>query len=82
MINVLFFAKLSEMLNTRKILVPINAVEDTEQLMQYLMDKNDEWRDVLVSQTWLIAVNQHMCRENVVLKSGDEVAYFPPVTGG
>jgi molybdopterin synthase sulfur carrier subunit len=28
------------------------------------------------------AVNQEMARADTVLKAGDEVAFFPPVTGG
>lgn len=28
------------------------------------------------------AVNQEMAKESTVLKDGDEVAFFPPVTGG
>ncbi|MEG0946500.1 MAG: MoaD/ThiS family protein, partial [Comamonas sp.] len=29
-----------------------------------------------------MALNQDMCQGNVPLKAGDEVAFFPPVTGG
>lgn len=29
-----------------------------------------------------LALNQAMCEEAAVLKDGDEVAFFPPVTGG
>ncbi|MFT7774282.1 MAG: molybdopterin converting factor subunit 1 [Roseateles sp.] len=28
------------------------------------------------------ALNQKMCAESAVLKDGDELAFFPPVTGG
>jgi molybdopterin synthase sulfur carrier subunit len=28
------------------------------------------------------ALNQQMADESVLLKDGDEVAFFPPVTGG
>ena len=28
------------------------------------------------------AVNQDMARTDAMLKAGDEVAFFPPVTGG
>ena len=29
-----------------------------------------------------LALNQAMCEEAAALKDGDEVAFFPPVTGG
>jgi molybdopterin synthase sulfur carrier subunit len=28
------------------------------------------------------AVNHELCEESLVLQDGDELAYFPPVTGG
>ena len=28
------------------------------------------------------ALNQTLCEESAVLKDGDELAFFPPVTGG
>ena len=30
----------------------------------------------------LIAINQEYSEQNVLVKDGDEVAFFPPVTGG
>lgn len=29
-----------------------------------------------------MALNQEMCQSDAPLKAGDEVAFFPPVTGG
>lgn len=29
-----------------------------------------------------MALNQDMCQGDAMLKAGDEVAFFPPVTGG
>jgi molybdopterin synthase sulfur carrier subunit len=33
-------------------------------------------------RTWRVAVNQRMADPATPLKPGDEVAFFPPVTGG
>ncbi|WP_025563128.1 MoaD/ThiS family protein [Psychromonas sp. SP041] len=82
MIKVLFFAKLSEQLGCRELQVDATAVENTDQLFQYLIEHKAEWSTILTSQLCLKAVNQAMVNDNVLLKDGDEVAYFPPVTGG
>lgn len=36
----------------------------------------------LADNNLLIAVNQEMATVQSLIKSGDEVAFFPPVTGG
>lgn len=82
MIKVLFFAKLSEQLGLRELQVEASAIADTEQLFNYLIDYKPEWKKILTSQPCLKAVNQNMSNGHVLLKSGDEVAFFPPVTGG
>ena len=34
------------------------------------------------NQAIRVALNQTMCEESTALSEGDEVAFFPPVTGG
>lgn len=82
MIKVLFFAKLSEQLGLRELLVDVHDAKDTDQLFAYLTVYKSEWNTILTSQPWLKAVNQAMVNDNLALDDGDEVAYFPPVTGG
>jgi molybdopterin synthase sulfur carrier subunit len=33
-------------------------------------------------ESMMIAVNMHYVKEDIALSDGDEVAFFPPVTGG
>ncbi|MEL0628891.1 molybdopterin converting factor subunit 1 [Psychromonas aquatilis] len=82
MIKVLFFAKLSEQLGLRELQVAASAAENTDQLLDYLKQYDPKWEQVLSAQPCLKAVNQNMVNHNVPLNSGDEVAFFPPVTGG
>jgi sulfur-carrier protein len=45
----------------------------------------DVWRQVAASPlpaNTLIAVNQEYARPDTSVRPGDEVAFFPPVTGG
>jgi len=47
-----------------------------------LKQKDGSWADVLRAPNLLVAVNQEMGTLETVVNSGDEVAFFPPVTGG
>ena len=40
------------------------------------------WAKVLREDKVLVAVNQTMSRRSEAVREGDEVAFFPPVTGG
>lgn len=52
-------------------------------LKQGLIDNNGPaWQQVLMDGKLVQAVNQQVVRQDKVLKVNDEVAFFPPVTGG
>ncbi len=80
MIKVLFFARLRERLGCDG--VEMSDLADTESLKQALLAAHPEWREELDRPNILVAVNQDLVSGNQALESGDEVAFFPPVTGG
>lgn len=83
MINVLFFAQVRELLNTAKLAIDADqAIATTEDLRAYLAAKDEKWARVMASNKLLVAVNQTMSNWDAPVKDGDEVAFFPPVTGG
>ena len=82
MINVLFFAHLKETLNCEQIQVEAADVETVAKLREVLSEKGEQWAKSLSSGATLTAVNQAMAKDETALKAGDEVAFFPPVTGG
>ncbi|MDO6619643.1 MULTISPECIES: molybdopterin synthase sulfur carrier subunit [unclassified Shewanella] len=82
MIQVLFFAQVRELLGTAKVEVAADGVSNTEQLRAALAAKDEKWAKVLTSDKLLVAVNQTMSSWDAAVKDGDEVAFFPPVTGG
>ncbi len=51
-------------------------------LKAHLANKNDQWQHVFANSALLTAVNHDMVNNDHSIKSGDEVAFFPPVTGG
>ncbi|MGI2193332.1 molybdopterin synthase sulfur carrier subunit [Shewanella baltica] len=83
MINVLFFAQVRELLGTAKLSLEASAQTQTaEALRATLAATDDKWAKVLTSDKLLVAVNQTISQWDTPVNDGDEVAFFPPVTGG
>jgi len=82
MIRVLFLAQLREQLGTPELQIPAGSVGSIAALKQYLVATNPEWERFLSNSKLLVAVNHEYAKGDKAIKSGDEVAFFPPVTGG
>ena len=84
MIRVLFFARIREELDCPGLdLEWSEDVADLESLQAHLVGRQGErWRSVLGRDNVIRAVNQVVVEGNPTLADGDEVAFFPPVTGG
>ena len=81
MIKVLFFAQTRELVECEKLM--LGAEFDTvEQLRTALVQRGKRWQLALADGRLLVAVNQEICDFSQPLQSCDEVAFFPPVTGG
>ena len=81
MITVRFFASLREQLAVSQLRlddVPASAGALRRQLMQ----RGTRWEYALADREVLVAVNQVVRDDSCPLLAGDEVAFFPPVTGG
>ncbi|AQS40562.1 molybdopterin synthase subunit MoaD [Shewanella psychrophila] len=83
MINVLFFAQVRELLGQSALAVEASESTVTaEDLRAQLAAKDDKWGKVLAADKLLVAVNQTISSWDTPVEDGDEVAFFPPVTGG
>ncbi|KAB7897856.1 molybdopterin synthase sulfur carrier subunit [Rouxiella sp. S1S-2] len=81
MIEVLFFAQVRELIGTGSLQLPAEF-DSVDALRQALCQRGDRWALALESGKLLVAVNQTLVDVTHVIKDGDEVAFFPPVTGG
>jgi molybdopterin synthase sulfur carrier subunit len=84
MITVLYFARLRESLgkSSEQIALP-SGVRDLEGLRALLVARGGAWeKELAPSKPVRAAVNQAMAVGDAPLSDGDEVAFFPPVTGG
>ena len=84
MLKVLFFARIKEQLDCGLLeLEWRDAVADLDTLQEQLcVEHGDKWREVLGQDNMIRAINQTVVDGNSALQDGDEVAFFPPVTGG
>jgi len=83
-VKLLYFASLKEQLGLAEESIQLPAdVETLTQLMQLLQDRGNGWADVFAGrQPMMMAINQQMAKGHARLQDGDEIAFFPPVTGG
>ena len=84
MITVLYFARLREALGTgsEQIALP-ESVIDLDGLRALLVTRGGAYATELAGNKALrAAVNQSMASGNAPVADGDEIAFFPPVTGG
>jgi molybdopterin synthase sulfur carrier subunit len=83
-VKVCFFANLRERLGTGAEVVEIpDSASTVAGLRLHLMQRGGAWQDVLGDMKVVrVAVNHDMAAANAPLNPGDEVAFFPPVTGG
>ena len=83
MVQLRYFASLRETLGVGNEAVALpEAVATVAGLQQWLQERGDPWREALADDHLLVAVNQEVSDRGVAISDGDEIAWFPPVTGG
>jgi len=83
-IKVLYFARIREAVNysTEDIDLPSDITTVTA-LKNYLSLRGDNWANLFNGKQLVrAAINHTLVDDLAAIKTGDEVAFFPPVTGG
>ncbi|MGK9048080.1 MoaD/ThiS family protein [Stutzerimonas chloritidismutans] len=82
MITVQFFARYRETLGTDGECLQWDAsLANVDDVRQQLLARGGVW-EVLAEQNLMCARNQELCGLDEPITDGDEVAFFPTVTGG
>ena len=83
-VKLLFFASLREQLGTSGEEVDLpSEVATVAALREHLVQRGGAYGKAFGGKALVrAAVNQDMVQPSARLKAGDEVAFFPPVTGG
>ncbi|AXE29911.1 molybdopterin converting factor subunit 1 [Chromobacterium phragmitis] len=81
-LNLLYFARLRETLGVESEQLESEAATVAELLAE-LRQRGQVWTlELAPNKVFRVAVNQEMASLETSLADGDEVAVFPPVTGG
>ena len=83
-VKILYFASIREKVGRDAEEVDVPAgIATVAGLRGHLQKRGGAWADALGDSKLLrMAVNQDMAKNTAAIKAGDEVAFFPPVTGG
>jgi len=83
MVRLRYFASLREALGIADEQVELpDGITDIPALTGWLQQRSDTWRTALGDSRLQVAVNQTLVKPDCPVSDGDEVAWFPPVTGG
>ena len=87
-IKIFYFARLKETLkfSTEDLELPDDAFASTLTILKlkaHLAKRSDVWQQMLMGKLKVRgAINHTLVDDNALIVDGDEVAFFPPVTGG
>ncbi len=82
-VKVVFFASYKQRLACSELEVELENDAKIVDLCDKLSENGDKWREIFAKDASLkVACNQRLCDRQTSLKEKDEVAFFPPVTGG
>jgi sulfur-carrier protein len=84
MIRLVYLARLRDALGTGTESVdPPKGIDTVTALLAWLAQRGGAWtRELAPGRAVRIAVNHDVARPDTPIRAGDEVALFPPVTGG
>lgn len=82
MINIVFFAKYREMAGVPSLCVEPAGRTTVREVIEALKASHPTLETLFADQKLHIAVNQRLATMANPVVDGDEVAFFPPVTGG
>lgn len=83
MVTIWYFAGIREAVGcTKESLTLEDDVDTVSDLVEQLSERGEPWRKALKDDKVLVAINEAVASMQTRLSDEDEIAFFPPVTGG
>ena len=81
--KILYFAWLKDKTGISEEIINKSFIKDTDSLLKFISKKHPKLKKFINNKDILrIAVNLNYVIKNTKLKKSDEIAIFPPVSGG
>ena len=77
-----YFAWLKDITNIESEMFDNININDINELKKYIVKKYPDLKQNIDRDVLMIAVNHEYIVENIRLNANDEIAIFPPVSGG
>ena len=78
-----YFARFREALSCSEEEIDVKNNAQLKDLITLLATRKGEWQKIFsASENLLSAINQNIAQPEQDLYEGDEIAFYPPVTGG
>jgi molybdopterin synthase sulfur carrier subunit len=83
-IKLFYFAKVREILGIDREEIDVeDDIKTLAELVAFLKMRGSKWQSILEApSSYRMAVNQELVEANHRINTNDEVAFFPPITGG
>ena len=83
-VKLFYFAKVREAIGIDREELDLGSnIKTVSDLIEVLKGRGSHWQDMFsMSTTFRMAVNQEVVEATHKISANDEVAFFPPITGG
>ena len=77
-----YFAWIKDITNLEEEVINLNQAKNLDELKTYIIKKYPDLKKHMIKEILRFAINQEYAIDNTNLNNEDEIAIFPPVSGG
>tara|TARA_B000000475_G_scaffold14432_1_gene12393 strand:- start:439 stop:684 length:246 start_codon:yes stop_codon:yes gene_type:complete len=77
-----YFAWIKDITNLEEEEINLNEAKNLDELKTYIIKKYPDLKKHMIKEILRFAINQEYAVDNTNLNEEDEIAIFPPVSGG